>query len=334
VGSADGNIRVYAFDVTTHVLDLVGTTPAGNNPSFLAVSPDRRMVFAVDESIPGKLTSFTVDPVTGKLKNLQSGFGSGGSRPAHLSVDRAGRALLVAHHTSGTVRVFPRGKNGGLLVPSDFRSFGASAETHQIVTDPSNAFVLVPNSGLDSVSVFRLLDGGLLADAGAAPAGDGARHVDFTPDGRRAYVVNEHASSVSPFAFDPETGALTSLGPEVSSRAAGATGDNTGAEIQVTPDGKHVLCSNRGDDDLAVFDIDAATGSIARRANVSTGGATPRHFHIEQTGRFVFVSNQGSGGTGSVVVMKLDPQTGVPVRLGAPLTLPSPGYAGLLYLDP
>ena len=164
VGSADGNIRVYAFDVTTHVLDLVGTTPAGNNPSFLAVSPDRRMVFAVDESIPGKLTSFTVDPVTGKLKNLQSGFGSGGSRPAHLSVDRAGRALLVAHHTSGTVRVFPRGKNGGLLVPSDFRSFGASAETHQIVTDPSNAFVLVPNSGLDSVSVFRLLDGGFLAD--------------------------------------------------------------------------------------------------------------------------------------------------------------------------
>jgi 6-phosphogluconolactonase (cycloisomerase 2 family) len=135
---------------------------------------------------------------------------------------------------------------------------------------------------------------------------------------------------VSAFTFDPATGALTSIQPPVSSLPAPVAG-NTGAEIAVTPDGRHVIASNRGDDSLAVFDIDATTFKITRTARVPTGGTIPRHFDIDATGRFLFAANQGSG---TVVVMTLDATTGIPSPVGTPLAVPSPAFAGIFYLTP
>jgi 6-phosphogluconolactonase len=172
--------------------------------------------------------------------------------------------------------------------------------------------------------------GGTLADAGSFPAGDGARHIDFDPTGHHAYVVNENASTVSVFSFDTTSGALTSIQPAVSTLPPGFAGQNTGAEIQVTPDGKHVLASNRGDDSIAVFTIDSTKGTLTRTGRTPTGGKTPRHFQIDRTGRFLFVGNQGSG---TVVVMTLDATTGVPTAVGTPLSVAGPEYTGLVYLN-
>jgi 6-phosphogluconolactonase len=327
VGSSDGKIRVFAFDTSTYALTLKDTVSAGKNPSFLGFDPTRTSVYAVDEGT-SQVEAFSFDAKSGALGALGA-VASGGAGPAHVSVDRGGAYVMAANYGGGTIAVFPRGADGRLGAPTATRSFGGTALTHQIVTDPSNAFVLVPNKGLDAVAVFRLLGGGTLADAGLVPAGDGARHIAFDPPGTHAYVIDELGSTVTAFTFDPGSGALAQI-QQVSSLAPGTTTANTGAEIQLTADGKHVLASNRGDDSIVVFDVDGA-GKLTYAARVSTGGQTPRHFQIDVTGRFLFVGNQTSG---SVVAMKMDASTGVPAPIGTPLAVPGPEYVGLVYLDP
>jgi 6-phosphogluconolactonase len=329
VGSGDGKIRVFAFDTTTYALTPVDTIASPANPSFLAVDPARRFLYAVGEST-SQITSFAIEAATGKLTALANSVGSGGNGPAHVAVDRAGRFVLAANYGGGTFAVFPRAGDGRLGAASATRSFGSSAQTHQAITDPSNAFVLVPNKGLDAVAVFRLDADGGLTDAGLFPAGDGARHIAFAPSGRQAYVIDELGSTVNAFTFDPATGALAGI-QQISSLPDGSTVANTGAEIAVTPDGRHVIASNRGDDSLAVFDVDPTTFHLTRTARVLTGGTTPRHFDIDETGRFLFAANQGSG---TVVVMKLDATTGIPAAVGTPLAVPSPAFAGIFYLIP
>jgi 6-phosphogluconolactonase len=329
VGSGDGKIRLFSFDGTTGALALEDTFDAGENPSFLAFDPERRFVYAVDENA-SQVQAFAVERPSGKLAALGA-VASGGNGPAHVSVDRAGKYVLVANYGGGTIAVFPRQADGRLGAATATRSFGNTAQTHEIVTDPTNAFALVPNKGKDAVSVFRLDGSGALADVSLAgyPAGDGARHLDFDQAGKHVYVVDELASTVTVMTMDPATGALAAI-QTISTLEPGFMGANTGAEIQRTPDGKHVLASNRGDDSLAVFDVGASDGKLTRTARVATG-KTPRHFSIEETGRFLFAGNQGSG---TVTVMKMDATTGIPSPLGSPVAVPSPAWVGLVYLPP
>jgi len=326
VGSGDGKIRLYSFDTTTYALTLIDTVDSGKAPSFLAFDPDRHFAYAVADQ-QEQLRSFSVAPSTGKLTSLQT-IDSKGSGPTYIGLDRAGQLAMVANYGGGTIALFPRLADGRLGESSATRSFGDSAQTHEIVIDPTNTFVYVPNKGLDRVSIFRR-DGDTLTDVGSVASGDGPRHMDFDRLGPHVYVIDENGSTVSAFTSNASTGALTPL-QTVSSLPAGYDGGtNTGAEIQVLPDSRHLIVSNRGDNSLVVFDIDASSGKLTWRARVPTGGATPRHFQVESTGRFLFVGNEGSG---SVVVMTVDQATGVPTPVGSPLAVPSPSYVGLVYL--
>jgi 6-phosphogluconolactonase len=329
VGSGDGKIRVFSFDAANATLTPVQTVDSGNNPSFLAVDPEHKFLYAVDEG-QSQVRSFSIENPSGKLTPVGNPIGSGSNGPAHVSVDRAGKYVMVANYSGGTLSVFPRQTDGSLGASVATRSFGGGAQTHQIITDPSNKWVLVPNKGKDAVSVFGLNANGTLTDVSLAgfTAGDGARHVDVNATSTRAYVVDELGNTVTVMSLEPNTGALASI-QTVSTLEPTFTGANTTAEIQITPDGKHVIASNRGDNSLAVFDVNATDGKLTRTTRVATGGNTPRHFSIEQTGQFLFVGNQGSG---NVVVMKLDAMSGVPTAVGAPLSVPSPAYVALFYL--
>jgi 6-phosphogluconolactonase len=329
VGSGDGKIRVFAFDATTAGLTDVQTIDSGQNPSFLAVAPDHKFLYAVDEA-QSQVRAFSIESTTGKLTAIGTPIASGSSGPAHVSVDRAGKVVMVANYSGGTISVFPRQADGTLGASVATRSFGGGAQTHQIVTDPTNKWVLVPNKGRDAVSVFGLNANGTLTDVSVAgfDAGDGARHVDVNAASTRAYVVDELGNTVTVLSMDVGSGALAPI-QTLSTLEPGFSGQNTTAEIQITPDGKHVIASNRGDNSLAVFDVAAADGKLTRTARVVTGGSNPRHFSIDQTGQFLFVGNQGSG---NVVVMKVDATTGVPSPMGSPHAVPSPAYVALIYL--
>lgn len=329
VGSGDGKIRVFTFDQASAALANVQTIDSGQNPSFLAVDPEHRFLYAVDEG-QSQVRAFSIESPSGKLAPIGNPIGSGGNGPAHVYVDRGGKYVMVANYSGGTISVFPKQSDGTLGASVATRSFGGGAETHQIVTDPSNKWVLVPNKGRDAVSVFGLNANGTLTDVslGGFDAGNGARHVDVNAASSRAYVVNELANTITVMSMDASSGALAAI-QSVSTLEPGFSGQNTTAEIQLTPDGKHVIASNRGDNSLAVFDVAAADGKLTRTARVVTGGNTPRHFSIDLTGQFLFVGNQGGG---NVVVMKVDPTTGIPAPVGAPTSVPSPAYVALVYL--
>lgn len=131
VGSSDGKIRVYAFDETSYAITPVDTTTAGSNPSFLAFTPDRKFVYAADEGM-SRVAPFAIDRVTGTLTPLAT-VSSMGSGPAHVSVDAAGKLVMVANYGGGTIALFPRALAGTLQAATATRSYGANAQTHQII---------------------------------------------------------------------------------------------------------------------------------------------------------------------------------------------------------
>ncbi|HVF44772.1 MAG TPA: beta-propeller fold lactonase family protein, partial [Pyrinomonadaceae bacterium] len=150
--------------------------------------------------------------------------------------------------------------------------------------------------------------------------GAGPRHLTFDRAGRRVYVLNELDSTVTAFARAPASGALREL-KTYATLPADFRGENTGADIHLTPDGRFLYCSNRGHDHIAAFRVEARTGALRPAGHTPTGGKTPRNFAVDPTGRFLLVANQRSD---SVVTFRIDPSTGALSPTGHAAEIPSP----------
>ena len=322
-------IARYTLDGSTGALTARGATPATGSPSFLAVDPARRHLYAVDEA-NSKVESFAIDPQSGALTHLGSDAASGGSGPAHLSVDGSGKWVLVANYTSGDLAVLPIGADGSAGAPTTTLHAGGNA--HQLLTDASNHFAFAPCLMSNYVAQYAFdAAGGGLAPATpptvpAASAGAGPRHLALHPNARYAYLIEESDSMMTAYSLDG-AGHLAYL-QRLSTRAAGASGANTGAEVQVHPSGKFLYGSNRGDDDIAVFAL-GSDGKMTAIAHTKTGGQTPRHFSLDPAGRFLLVANQGSG---DVHVFAVDASTGTLSAVGAPITATAPSFVGVVAL--
>jgi 6-phosphogluconolactonase len=244
-----------------------------------------------------------------------------------VSVDRSGAWALVANYGDGEVAVLPIAADGALSPAIAATNAGANA--HQIVTDGANAVAYVPCKGDDLVAIF-----GLDAATGAldprtptpGAAGAGPRHLALHPDGAHAYVINELDSTVTSYAVGA-AGALTPIGT-ISSLPDGFLGPNTGAEIEVHPNGDWVYASNRGDDSIAIFAVQP-NGALSLVDHVSTGGAVPRHFSLLPGGRALLVANQGSD---TIHGFHLDPATGLLTPAGELASVPSPAFVAAIGL--
>jgi 6-phosphogluconolactonase len=309
------------------------------NPSFLALGPDGRFLYAVNElqafqgGPTGAVSAFAVDAATGRL-DLLNQQPSEGADPCHLVVDPAGRNVLVANYTSGTVAVLPASPDGRLRRASAVRRVTGSGpvrvrqqgpHAHMVVLDGAARFAIWTDLGADRVRIDRFdAAAGQLEpndpEGVAIQPGSGPRHVAWHPSGRALYLLNELSSTVSALRFDAARGVLAVF-QTLPARAEGAKGESLAAEIAVAPDGRFLYASNRGDDTIAVFAIDAATLSLSGAGHVPTGGRTPRSFAIDPSGRWLIAANQESS---SLVVFRLDPVTGLPVAVGAPVTVPQP----------
>jgi 6-phosphogluconolactonase len=275
-----------------------------------------------------RVGAYSIDPATAAILFIND-VDAGGTGPTHVSVDASGAYVFVANYGSGHIAVYSVRADGGLGTASQTILAGANA--HQIVPDPSNKYVVVPCLGDNKVAQYVLNAGALAANATpqlATVAGAGPRHLAFAPDGKHAYLVNELNSTLQALAFDTATGRLTSL-QTLSTRAAGATGTNTGAEVVVHPSGKFVYSSNRGDNNIAVFSIDATTAMVTLVANTSTQGMTPRNFTVDPTGKFLYAANQNSG---TVVPFAIDGTTGKLTPTASPITVPTPQFVGIIGL--
>lgn len=321
--SGGTDIAWYDVDKGTGALTAIASTPAfRTGASFLAVHGDYLYAVASGD----RVGAYSIDRATAALTFIND-VASGGTGPTHVSVDATGAYVFVANYGSGHIAVYPVQANGGLGAPT--QTILAGVKAHQIVADPSNKFVVVPCLGDDKVAQYTFASGALAANGQLATAtGAGPRHIAFTPDGKYAYLINELDSTLSALAFNATTGQLTEL-HTVSSRAPGAVGTNTGAEVVVHPTGKFVYASNRGDNNIAVFLIDPATGRVMLVANTSTEGMTPRNFTIDPSGTFLYAANQNSG---TVVPFRIDATTGTLAYAPFPINVPTPQFVGIVAL--
>jgi 6-phosphogluconolactonase len=279
------------------------------------------------------VSAFAVDPATGLLTFLNRQI-SEGTDPCYLVVDASGRNVLVANYTSGTVAVLPLSPDGRLQPASSVRRGSGSGpvlarqegpHAHTVILDAAARFALWTNLGSDRILVDRFdAASGTLEpndpDGIAIAPGSGPRHLAWHPSGRAIYLISELSGTLSALRFDAARGSLD-LFQTVAGRADGATGENTAAGIEVSPDGRFLYASNRGDDDLAVFAIDGASQWLSPAGRVPSGGRGPRCFAIEPSGRWLVTANQGSG---SLVIFRRDPATGLPAAEGAPVAVPDP----------
>ena len=196
---------------------------------------------------------------------------------------------------------------------------------HSIRVDPTNKFVLAADLGLDKVLVYRLDAKTGVLEPNAPPfalvaPGSGPRHLVFDPRGRRAYLINEIASSIVGFDWDSKHGVLTPF-QTVSTLPDGFQGTSTCAEILVHPSGRFIYATNRGDDSVAVFSVQAKTGRLTLVQHISTQGRTPRNCEFDPTARWLLVTNQDSS---NAVVFRIDPDTGRLTQTGEPVPVPTP----------
>lgn len=324
-----------------------GLAAETESPSFLAVHPNQRFLYAVNEVSKyegrdaGSVSAFAIDRATGKL-TLLNRVSSRGGGPCHVSLDASGRWLFVANYGGGSVAAFPVQDDGRLGEASAFFQHAGSSVNkdrqsgphgHAVTVSPDNRFVLAADLGLDQVLTYRIdpRAGGLApADppfSSIAP-GSGPRHLAFRPDGKFAYVLSEMGSQVVTMRYDANRGTLTEI-QTLSTLPDGFSGDNSGAEIAVHPNGRFLYASNRGHDSVAGFRIDAAKGTLTALDRVSTQGKTPRNFAIDPSGRFLLAANQNSG---SVVVFRIDQATGGLTAAGTTVQVPFP--VSVVFVNP
>lgn len=299
--NSDG-IYGYWVDRSTGEFDPLGSAPAGEDPSFLALHPNGTFLYAVNEADHGTVTAFEIDRVTGDLRRLNQ-VAIGGEVPCHCSIDATGQYLLAAHYGGGSISALPIEDDGRVddvtqVIEHEGNSVHPRRQTqprpHSIVFGPEERFVYVPDLGADRVVVYEFdPDDGPLkpSDTVALHERAGPRHLDFHPDGTYAYLINELDSTLTAFERDPETGALSEIAT-VSTLPESYEGTNFTADVHVHPSGQWVYGSNRGHDSIAVFAIEKTTGRPELIAHESTRGETPRNFALDPAGNLLFAENQ------------------------------------------
>jgi len=338
-GAKSKGIYVSRLDAATGRLSEPELAAETKNPSFLAVHPNQRSLYAVGEvndfdgKRTGAVSAFALDPKSGRLTLLNQ-QPSDGSGPCHLALDSKGRCVLVANYGSGSIASLPVEQDGSLgKAVSTIQHTGSSVNpqrqagphAHFITPDKSDRHALVCDLGLDQVLVYRLdaklntLTANDPPSASVAP-GAGPRHLAFSPTGKFVYVINEMGSTITAFAYDARRGALKEL-QTVSTLPSGFTGSTSCAEIEVHPSGKFVYGSNRGHDSIAAFALDGKSGKLTLVEHQPTQGKTPRHFAIDPTGRWLLAENQGSD---TVVVFEIDTKTGKLRATGQAVAVGSP----------
>ncbi|MFD9812195.1 lactonase family protein [Streptomyces sp. NPDC059080] len=318
-GGAGVVLAEYTADGTLTSTSAVGGVP---DPSYLALSPDGRALYAVDEQQEGAVTALAL-PEQGPPKVLGSRR-TGGAGPCHLSVHPGGRWLLSANYTSGSVAVHPIDPaDGSLGERTDLVIHSApppgpgqdGPHAHQIVTSPDGGHVLAVDLGTDTVYTYRLdTSAGTLGEVSRAALrpGAGPRHLTFHPSGRFAYLANEVDNTVVVCGYDRGSGRLTPGEPQPT-----GTGEGTScpAQLLVTADGTFAFLANRGHNSLTRYAVEDGGARLRLLDTVPVGGDFPRQIAFSPDGRLLFAANQKSG---TVTVFAVDADSGALVRRGEP----------------
>jgi len=339
-------IYAYEFDAATGKLTPEGLAAESSNPSWVVIHPNGKWAYAANES--GKrssISAFSVDAKSAKLTLLNK-LPAVGEDPCYLSFDKTGKYLFVANYTSGNVVVFPilpdgklgaataNVKDAGALGPNKERQEAPHA--HWIQASDSGTSVYVADLGLDQVLEYRFdpANGRLSGpsrlshfsnrqyDPSARLAsGTGPRHAVFSANGADMYVLGEIQSTVTAIHLIGLDDYIPTAFQTISALPTGFSGHNDAAEIALHPSGKFLYTSNRGNETIAVFNIQPSDGRLSLTSIVPTGGNEPRHFAIDPTGNYLLAENQNSN---SIVIFRINPETGALTQASTTEGVPSP----------
>ncbi len=324
-------IYVYKFNTATAGTKFISTVKS-SNPSFLAVSQNQKYVYAVNENNPGTVSSFSFHKDSGTLSFLNT-VETKGAHPCYVSTDRKAKHVVVGNYSGGNLSVFDVKEDGTLSEAKQTiqhngnsvnRQRQEKAHVHAAVYSPDYNFLFVPDLGMDKLMIYKVDNktGMLTAadpDFEEINPGSGPRHVDVHPNKNYLYLIEELTGRVSAFKY--KEGKL-SLVQNVSTHPMDYKGAKGSADIHVSPNGKFLYCSNRGDENsIAIFSINEETGMLIPLGFQSTLGLHPRNFSIDPSGKFLLVANRDSD---EVVIFQINQTTGLLTDTKQRIKVPRP----------
>lgn len=329
-GKAEG-IYIYEMNRATGTLTYVATSPPTVNPSYVAVHPNGKWLYAVNETEDGKVSSFRIDHEKKQMELLNE-VPSQGSAPCYVSIDKSGKFVMTANYSSGTVALYPINDDGSLKEASSVDNHVGSGpdprqkepHAHMIIPGNTAPSIYAVDLGTDQIITYKLdTEKSILAKSSVfqTKPGAGPRHLVFHANNKWAYVVNELNGTIEACNVDEKTGVLTRF-QDISTLPAGETRKAACADIHIAPSGKYLYASNRGDiNNIAIYSIADANGKLKLLGHQAVKGRTPRSFAIDPTGTFLLVANQDSD---NVVTFKIDSTTGKLKDTGIEAKIPTP----------
>jgi 6-phosphogluconolactonase len=327
-------IYAYSFNQNTGDFQEISKTTGILNPSFLSITSDNTALYAINKVAGQKasqVSAYSIDKNTGNLKllNRQNAEGSGA---CYISVDATNKNVMIANYVSGSINAFPIEKNGQLGNRNSMvQHYGSSINkerqegphAHYIHSGIGNK-IYVADLGTDKIMLYQLQKGQFKA---ATPSsidlhpGAGPRHIDYSPDGKFVYIMNELEGSVSVFGYDASQNNYKNL-QTISTLPVGFSKFNKSADIHVHPSGKFLYASNRGDyDSIAAFSINKKTGLLTLIEIEGEAIIWPRNFALSPNGKYLLCANLKDD---SISLFSIDTQKGSLDFTGKKIMVPKP----------
>lgn len=329
-GKSEG-IYLYSFNVSNADFKFKSLAKNIANPSYLALSKDNKFVYSVAEAPDNSaVAAFAFDGLKPELSLLNK-QATGSPGPCFVTVDD--KNVFTANYGGGSISVFGIEGNGALtplkqLVQHTGKSIDPkkrqeSAHAHQVQFTPDRKYLVCTDLGEDRVYIYNYHPAAKekvlsLKTLVATAPGTGPRHLTFSPNGKFAYLAHEFNGSITTFAY--HKGMLNKI-QETSTTDKGFSGRIDGADIHLSPDGKFVYETNRGDaNTISAFAVQS-DGKLAFISRISTLGKGPRNFAIDPTGNYLLVAHQY---TDDVVIFERNKKTGTLKDTGKRIKLAAP----------
>lgn len=315
-------VYVYTFNSNNGTAKEVSHIKT-SNPSFIAISPNKKYVYAVEEIAPesgkgGDIAAFSFNAEKGSLTFLNRQL-SGGDHPCHVEMDKTGKWIFASNYTSGSLSVLPVNDNGTLGSPTSIQHKGASINTqrqkgphvHGAIIADDNRKLYVTDLGIDKLMIYSFdpINGKLSPSKQpfiSSEAGSGPRLFTFHPNKKFAYIIEELSGTV--VVFKNKKNKLKRI-QRISTMPKGDSSFAGSADIHVSPDGNFLYASNRGGSNtIAIYSVNKKNGQLSIIGHQSTLGNTPRNFNFDPTGNYLLVGNQNSN---EIIIFKIDQATGL-----------------------
>ena len=327
VSEADeGTIARYTLNEQTGALQLSGHTQTSGKVMPMALSADRKHLYAAIRSKPLQLMSWRIDSKNGDLKQVNI-VNAAASYP-YISTDKQGRFLLGASYDGDVVHVY-RLASDGKVIASPVGSFKTGHAAHSVIVDATGEDAYVGNLGTDRVLQLKLNPEGELKALGkgyvSTAAENGPRHSVLSPDNRYLYNIGEMGGIITQFRREA-SGELVKVaetpnavaekykleqGKERPPGYSDTTPRIWAADIRLTPDGRFLYVSERTSSTVSGYRVDKADGKLTLIDSWQVE-KQPRGIAISPDGRWLIASGEKSAVIGSY---KINAESGALKRI-------------------